>query len=283
MEKLDWEEMTGRTYGRRAEYRGLVIKAIQDESPENPFESWDCEPPTAVYYDRDLNDYSDGDALSPFAGVSDGWISRNWRAIAAALGIDPAAHDAEARQSQRDYGGALADIRRDAFSEALEDLKPGGYRGAGGDYFEALEALWRLRGRAALHWTSRGYSQGDYAEGISVATPAWEKAAGAPPDSHERQLEAARDLYTAWAWGDVFGYVIETADGRDLDSCWGYYGGDLGESGLEESALDAAESILNRAARNRADKLKELIRNRVPVALRPALLADAGKLESSFA
>lgn len=32
------------------------------------------------------------------------------------------------------------------------------------------------------------------------------------------------ETYTAWANGDVYGYVIEDADGYQLDSCWGYIG-----------------------------------------------------------
>jgi hypothetical protein len=29
--------------------------------------------------------------------------------------------------------------------------------------------------------------------------------------------------YTAWANGDVYGYVIEDATGEEISSCWGYY------------------------------------------------------------
>jgi hypothetical protein len=89
-------------------------------------------------------------------------------------------------------------------------------------------------------------------------------------------LEAQADLLGSWAFGDVCGYVIESPDGEHLDSCWGFYGSDFEKSGLAEAATEAADSILADAAKRKADKLKELIRNRVPLALRPALLESAG-------
>jgi hypothetical protein len=287
--KLDWQDVNSRNgYTRRALYRGLIIEAEQDSSPSNPFEDWDGEPPLAYYSDRDLTDYSDGEALDPFAGTSDAWFSRNWRALCAALEIDPAAHDEEVRQLQRDYpGNNLAALRRQTFESALEEMKPGGYYGGNAsDYFIALEALWALRKVEALHWNRNGYSQSDWAEGIAVATPAWAERVGAPADSHKRQLKNAADLWAAWAYGDVYGYVVSAPDpdsddpeepetGETLDSCWGYYGD------LEKSGIEAADSILAAAARNRAARLKDLIRNRVPLHLRPAMLAEAGDLTAA--
>jgi len=39
-------------------YKGYEIEIIHDECPENPFEAWDCEPPLAVSYDRDITSYA---------------------------------------------------------------------------------------------------------------------------------------------------------------------------------------------------------------------------------
>jgi hypothetical protein len=41
--------------------------------------------------------------------------------------------------------------------------------------------------------------------------------------------------YTQWANGDVYGYVIEDADGEEVNSCWGFIG--------MESALDDARTF----------------------------------------
>lgn len=71
-------------------------------------------------------------------------------------------------------------------------------------------------------------------------------------------LRGTIDLYGAWAWGDCYGYIIERVhlddDGdvddeltEELESCWGYYGSDHGDSGLEESALAACPKEDHRA------------------------------------
>ena len=36
-------------------------------------------------------------------------------------------------------------------------------------------------------------------------------------------LRSELETYTAYLNGDVFGFVVETEDGEELDSCWGYY------------------------------------------------------------
>ncbi len=299
---IDWGysdgvEMHG-SPAQRIEYLGLLIFAAQDDSPSNPFADGDCEPPTCVYSGRsDFSDYSDGDALEALSGVSDGWIAKHQKAICKALGIDWAAFHADAlREQSGDKRVRLVDLKRDALEEALNEMQPSRYHGSASDYLEALATIWSLRGIVAESWYSTGYSQGDWANGLSVATPSWAAKVGAPQASHAAQCKGAGKLWGAWAWGDVYGYVVAAppADWRDdyeslgevptsdletLDSCWGYFGSDHAESGLEESAIDAADYILGAAAKRRLAKLGELIRARVPLHLRPALLATASILE----
>ncbi len=260
-------------------YGALTIKAVRDDSPQNPFEDWDCEPPLLVWYDGSLTEYGDG-ICEPLAALSDWHISRRWRDIAAALDIKPETVEAEARD--RAKGERMADFRRDYFESALGEMRPSRYGGSGADYLSALAKLWEIAGVVALDSCSRGYSQGDYADVLAVALPAWADKVGAPRESHARQLESAVKLYGAWAWGDVYGYVIEGPDGETLDSCWGYYGSDHDESGLAEAAESAADYIYSAARKRKGERLKELIRNRVPVALRPALLAEAATLKGVY-
>lgn len=263
-----------------AQYNGLTIRAEHDSDAECPFTSWDCEPPTLVVTGRhrDLTDYSDG-LESPLALISDGKLrlSRYWQAAAKALDLCPVSFRSECEQEARDYGCSVVATMREALERALSDLQPGYYQGAG-DYLSALESLWQLAGCAALHWSSQGYSQGDYAEGLSVATPDWIKASGAPVESHAAQLEAARDLWGAWAWGDVYAFVIENSDGDILDSCCGFYGDCHTKSGLAEAAKEAADCILASSHKRRIEAAKVAIRNRVPLSYRPALLAQAAAL-----
>lgn len=218
-----------------ADYRGLTIIAEHDTDAANPFTDWDCEPPTLVISggrNSSAEDYSGEGLESPLALISDGKLrlSRYWQAAAKALDLCPASFRPDCEQEARDYGAGLVDTMREGLERALDDMRPSYYSGNASDYLSALESLWTLAGVTALAWSSRGYSQGDYADGLSVATPAWAAKVGAPVDSHMRQLESARDLWGSWAWGDVYGFVIESPEGETLDSCWGFYGDDFAKS-----------------------------------------------------
>lgn len=47
----------------RAEYRGFTIRAVVDQSPTNPFDDYEGEPPILVYNDGRLISYGLGDSL----------------------------------------------------------------------------------------------------------------------------------------------------------------------------------------------------------------------------
>jgi len=49
--------------------------------------------------------------------------------------------------------------------------------------------------------------------------------------------------YSAFLEGNVYGFLVESADGKQVDSCWGFIG-DPDESGLLEQAKDAVDSEL---------------------------------------
>lgn len=284
MTKLDWND--GRNGESVASYRGLTIRSVQDQHAENPWQAWDSQVPLLWTSGDGLNDDSQGEDIdSPLGDVSAAWISRHWKALCAILAPDVNPDELHAelaaavRENPPQWRAKLGDVKREALEERLADMKPSGRYGCwslAGDYFDALERLWTMRGAVALDFQRNGYSQGDSVRGLLVATPAWQKKHGTryrqPSD-----LESDANLFGAWAFGDVFGFVIENEAGDVLDSCFGYYG-DADESGLESAAMESADSILASAAKRKAEKLKELIRNRVPLALRPALLEEAGAL-----
>lgn len=94
---------------------------------------------------------------------------------------------------------------------------------------------------------------------------------------YEYERIADAKLWGAWAWGDVYGFVIESADGTELpgdclDSCWGFYGDDFNWSGLAEAAAESLAYIRKERRERRFAKMKELIRARVPLAIRAAIL-----------
>lgn len=255
-------------YGGDCDDAPYRVRAVQDESPENPFTAWDGHWPMIVdYQDRGHNfteyDKAPGASVdNPLARFSDGQLIRYQGAICEALGDiycgwtgKRVSVESDLAEHKRDYRGeyvkgreGMAALLRDYFSEALSNV-------ADSDRLEVLSSLYDILNIPNLCTSSHGYSQGDYAELLIVATP---EAAAQFGWKGKRPLEQARadmkgqaKLYGAWAWGDVFGYIVERAphdpEQRDdsdaweeIDSCWGFYG-DPEESGLSEQALGAIE------------------------------------------
>lgn len=277
MEKLNFEWDNSRNESV-AIVPGFIVRAVHDDSPENPWDAWDGQPPLLVYYDRSLDEK--GDIPNPLADVSDSWIARNWRALCKIFDQSPDS----AREYKSDYEyERIADAKRELLDEWLGELKPSRYSGHAGDYMTALEELCELRGWPSLSTSSHGYSQGDYAELLLIFSPAyakeigakWPRTKAAKAEARER-LKADAKLWGAWAWGNVYGFVIESDDESPLpsdviDSCWGFYG-DPEESGLAEAAAESLAHIREERKRKRLAKLKELIRARVPLAVRAAIL-----------
>jgi hypothetical protein len=292
MPKLDFEydESASRNGAEYvAEYRGLTIRAVQDSHCSNPWLDSDGFAPLLYFSlgDSGVEDLSGRyDIESPLKRFSDYRLGRDWRELCRAIGVDPAELQTEIDTNRKEYGGRLADYRRDKLEEYLGELKPSDYRGWGAacGYFEALEELWRLAGVEALDFQRNGYSQGDSVRGLLVALPAWREAMGVPDRLNgaaydmQADLQAQADVFGAWVFGDCYGFVIESPEGESLDSCWGFVGDDFAKSGLAEAAKESADYIVESAAKRKAEKLKELIRARVPVALRPAILEAAGRV-----
>ena len=95
-------------------------------------------------------------------------------------------------------------------------------------------------------WSSRGYSQGDYVEGIAFVTKArYDKRCGRTDkpwkEAAQECIDKEVDCIGKWMWGDVYGYVLEkkvrfkkvyeSEEKEDEDdyewehvfNCWGYY------------------------------------------------------------
>lgn len=286
-------EYCDRTGDSVATFHGLKLRAINDSDARNPWEEWDMNVPLVTYSsDRHggnglkAYDTESGvrDLCNPFTGdtISDAMLRRHLPAICAAFGDVADVWNAgnvqsfkqwlesEATESQRNYGGSLTDIKRDLLSDAIGDMVRNSER------LETLATIYKAIGWPALCTHTSGYSQGDYIELLFVVTPAFRKATGnASNYDWQRDMQGARRLFGAWAWGDVYGYVISDATGETLESCFGYYGSDFEESGLSESALSMCNYILSNARNARNATLKTLIKNRVPLHLRAPLLVAA--------
>lgn len=284
MEKLEFD------YDSRAnESVALVgesfrVRMIQDSHPSNPFEEWDGHWPMRERHDRATAEYGDTAFPCPFDYMRNGQIIRWQSAIESALGdyVSNGWHSwtfaqekAEWLESNRACYATKGDALRDFYKESLGNV-------AESDSFDTLESLFRIAGIECLNTCSTGYCQGHYSELLIAAAPEAMEKFGWNPRQRKDKAAIAKDmagqarLYGAWAWGDVYGFAVETlinGDWEELDSCWGFYGNDATESGLEEAALSSISYHMEQRRAARWQKLKELSKARVPYSIRAAILS----------
>ena len=230
-----------------------------DDDARNPWKDhWDGCPPILVFnLDRHhgrLEDYGTGLCLRDiFWKVPVRHFGPKGRVkILEAMRLD----DEEAhRYLDRPYRKQNAEAWKNAIAEILPENPS--YWSEAKDWFEMLEMLCNLA-KIPCRWEqSTGYSQGDAAWVFVAATPEWVKEVGWSPAQKDQQesLQADLDLWSAWAWGDVYGYSeITRPDGTELnESCWGYYGDDHEKSGLLEACRGHVEYDLRYLAKEAAE------------------------------
>ncbi len=83
-----------------------------------------------------------------------------------------------------------------------------------------------------------------------------------------KYLEGEVNEYDMYLTGQCYGYCIEDEGGEELDSCWGF----LGMEYVLEEMESTMKCHLADRKKQRFNKLKELIRNSVPLGLRNDLL-----------
>jgi len=279
MEKLcfDWDSSANESI---AEVSGFRVRAVQDSDAGNPWDEWDGQPPLIVNSGRSAYSES-GDVPSPLEGLTDSWIAKHWRELCKVFETNP--EEAKERKEADGYF-KIADAKRDLLDKWLTDAKPSRYSGNAGDYMTLLESLYTLRGWPCLNTCSQGHSQGDYADLLLIFSPAYAEVIGRkwPRSKADRaaiieSLKADAETWGAWAWGEVYGFVIEDSKGAALpgdclDSCWGFYGSDFDKSGLAEAAGESLSYIRKKRRRLRQAKVRELIKARVPLAVRAEVL-----------
>ena len=233
------------------------IDIYRDENADNPWEEWEGCVPIMVKGGRNFrsHDYGASDAFA----FPHNLYRRHKRALLNVFGIEA---QVEGRRFQ-----PTPDELETELHEAITDA-------IRGEDFDQLEAVADIIGLPCLNTSSCGYSQGDYVEILAVWPKEWgaRNRPKATPDQIREELQSAVDLFGAWAWGDVYGYVVtDTLTGDEVGSCWGYYGTDHEKSGLLESARDEAKHAESSELERHNKRLKSYIRNRMPLTTREPL------------
>lgn len=228
------------------------IRIIHDKYPQNPFTDWDCEPPVMYSGGRHIEaDFSDGGIARFIADKpTDGFIIRHQKEIAEILDID--------LNYFKEYGFDKRNKIDEIYSEII-----------GCKDIAQLAALCDLLKIPFISYTSRGYSQGDWADVLIVLTDEFFERTGCDRKNSESILKGTRELFDAWVWGDVYGFITEECkvykkvlasefdagnfedveeeeEWEEIDSCWGFYGTNWLENGmLDHAGKEFEEQLKN--------------------------------------
>ena len=248
-------------------YRGINIEIENDDIAENPFEVWDGCMPLITNSGRHgfISDYSKGDIVNYLRDyLTYNQVKRNHKRI-----IDMMNKDVDSR-----FHYTYEDFKADYPEDRTEHLKDTLlYEFLDTNDFDNLEKFCIEFGIKHYKGTSTGYSKSDWADVFMCWTPEFEKITGRTYESiDEKDFENALDLFSAWAWGDVYWYNIEDEENH-VGSCGGFYGDDHDKSGLLEGAKSEIDYYLSTKKKERENKLKTLIANHVPLQNRQQILS----------
>lgn len=233
------------------EHKGYTIHIQYDDHPQNPWEDWDCEPPVAYWFgDRTLQPHLAGDCRTAWADPDRPPIEHLTR--------DKIAANYAAIVERLDPEIPLLIASGESF-KTTEELVQDGWSA----YYEGLYQSEKLTELSVLlDWlgipnrlgTSTGFSQGCWAEVLVALTPDWCERVGydissKTPEELEATMKATHDLFSAWAWGDTWGWVVKDAEGDMVESCWGYYGPYPEYGGAIEDAKGCVDGLTEQSTK----------------------------------
>lgn len=244
---------------REIKYKGYLIKFFQDEFPINPFEEWE-QPPLMYKGPRHSeNDFSDGEIdnyLTSYLTLNQ--ITRNQAKILEFIGMDFSTFNRY--YSREEYS---REDRAQALREELDNT-----------------ILYSIESRAKFcelfnipyyFGTAIGYSQGEWANVLTILTPDYISLSGIKPKYFKDNLECNFKLFQSWMFGDTFGYTINDPEGREIESIWSYFG-EIEDSGAIESAKAEIEANIRQRTFAKIKKLKALILAKLPLFKRQLIL-----------
>jgi hypothetical protein len=62
----------------------------------------------------------------------------------------------------------------------------------------------------------------------------------------EEILISEVETYDQYLRGNVYGFILETNDGKHIDSCYGFYGDNFKENGMLEYIPDEYRDLVNK-------------------------------------
>lgn len=202
----------------------LRVRILRTEIDENPFLDWDCEPNIVWEFNRNIQ----GNLEQVKDAIYEAW---DWK-------------------SKTEELSNILEVHKENFDDTDEFLNAIGYELQQYLSIKQMIQLCELFNIKHNHFVSRGYSQGDYAEVLVIIDDEYIQRTGVKIENSEEILKSTEKLFNAWAWGDVFGYILEekrnftkiyedgtTEEGsewRQIHSCWGFYGYDWETNGIKE-------------------------------------------------
>lgn len=245
-------------------YKGINIEIENDTHAENPWENWDGCVPMITDGGRQFISRKDDDIVNYLRNyLTYNQVRRHQKRIIEMMQGDTSSpYTYSFKEFKEDY--PLKEFDR---TEMLKDDLLYNWLDEGIENLETFCVEFNIK---HLSSASKGYSQGDHIDCFFCWTPEFEKITGRDYKSiTDEDFNNALDLFSAYAWGDVYGYNVE----ENGDSCWGFYGDDHEKSGLLEEARSNIDCYLEAKKKERENKLKTLISNKVPLTKREELLA----------
>ena len=203
----------------KTEYKGFIIRVINDECPGEP--DWGDDEFFLVIknkrYRMGRDDYSD-----PESHLA--WGEGRWGEYGEAIPAPPPPGDESEAYDLYEEWQEEYDASYQVFPFTCGNAHgPGSF------------SFWLMEVDDTRHREPDGW--------IFVKKPETDLEALSKPEwTPEAIRDALIERYETWANGDVWGYVIEDKDGNELDSCWGFYGSER----CREEAERVADSLVGR-------------------------------------
>lgn len=199
------------------------LRILHDSNAENPFLAWDVEPHLVYEFQRDSIQGNVNEVTTFIESkLTQGMLKRYSKKLAIILDV-PQDCNFDERCYEISYEIQRANVKQ--LSEVCELLKIN-----------------------HKYYTSKGYSQGNYSDVLIICTDKFYQTTGANKENENRMLESASKLFDAWAWGDVFRFILEknvtfqevyedgtvkdSEEWQEVDSCGGFYGTDPKTNGI---------------------------------------------------